>query len=167
MPLDEIELINSVENKESKLDMEKSNIFWLKDSKRKMFEEDIYPTVYYARTMGANNLTHTPIRVNIQTTNILDSFDIMGLLDNSVTYCFINKGFVHHHQLTTRRLPRSIIVYNVDGTKNQSGSVKEELDLIMTFKGHKEKMTFSIMNISDKNIIIDHNWLKKHNPEID
>lgn len=58
-------------------------------------------------------------------------------------------------------------MYNVDGTRNQSGSVKEELDLIMTFKGHKEKMTFSIMNIGDKNIIIGHNWLKKHNPEID
>lgn len=97
MPINKIELLDSVNNMKSKLDTEKSNIFWLKDGKQKMFEEEIYPKVYNARIMGANNLTHTLIHVNVQTLDTLDSSNITGLLDNSATHSFINEGFVHHH----------------------------------------------------------------------
>ena len=59
------------------------------------------------------------------------------------------------------------MVYNVDGTQNSRGSITHEVILMMSHKGHWEKVTFEICELGRVNIIIGHTWLTKHNPEID
>ena len=37
----------------------------------------------------------------------------------------------------------------------------------MSFKGHTEHLTLLVTSLGTKIVVIDHNWLAKHNPEID
>ncbi|PFH45415.1 hypothetical protein AMATHDRAFT_100395, partial [Amanita thiersii Skay4041] len=48
-----------------------------------------------------------------------------ALLDSGATGLFLDKKYVEHHNLNTKKLPRAIPVYNVDGTLNQGGSIQE------------------------------------------
>ena len=70
------------------------------------------------------------------------------------------------HGLRTQHLPQAIPVYNVDGTRNQGGSVTEEVDLVMHYKGHRERVTFSVCQLGPVDVIIGHHWLSKHNPKV-
>ena len=83
------------------------------------------------------------------------------------TGLFLSTSFVEKNNLNTRKLPRAIPVYNVDGTLNQGGSIKEEVEVIMTFQGHTEKAVFAVCDLGEKDAIIGHTWLFSHNPEID
>ncbi|EJU03713.1 hypothetical protein DACRYDRAFT_43999, partial [Dacryopinax primogenitus] len=64
-------------------------------------------------------------------------------------------------------LPRAVPVYNVDGTPNEGGSIRQETDVIMRYHDHSERATFSVCNLGSRAIIVGHTWLKLHNPEID
>ena len=56
---------------------------------------------------------------------------------------------------------------NVNGTLNQGGSITEEIMLMMSHRGHKEKAIFEVCNLGKATLIVGHPWLRKHNPEID
>lgn len=90
-----------------------------------------------------------------------------ALLDCGATGLFLDVKFVRYHNLNTIKLPRPVPVYNVDGTLNKSGSISEEVDLVMTFKNHTEKATFAVCDLGDKTAILGHTWLWLHNPEVD
>ena len=50
---------------------------------------------------------------------------------------------------------------------NEGGSITDEVDLILSYKGHKERATFAVCNLGKVLVIIEHRWLKHHNPEVD
>ena len=79
----------------------------------------------------------------------------------------MNRRYVEANNLTTRRLEKPVPVYNVDGTLNNAGSIKEEVDMILMYKGHKERATFAVTDLGKEDIIIGLSWLRQHNPEID
>ena len=64
-------------------------------------------------------------------------------------------------------MPYPIKVYNVDGMLNQGGSITEEITLMMSHWGHKEKAIFEVCNLGKAMLIVGHPWLRKYNPEID
>ena len=49
----------------------------------------------------------------------LNRISITALLDCGATGLFLNTKFVEHHDLNTVKLPRAVLVHNVDGTLNQ------------------------------------------------
>ena len=55
---------------------------------------------------------------------------------------FIDAEFVRAEKLGTPPLPRAIPGYNIDGTPNELGSIKEEVDLICMYGDHSEHATF-------------------------
>ena len=122
-------------------------------------------TKRFVRTL--NLQTSVNLLVEIQTLDTHEKVDVKGLLDSGATAMFIDKEFVKGNRLQTRKLPRKIPVYNVDGTPNEGGSIEEEVTLMMTYQGHKERATFEVCNLGKTAMIIGHSWLKKHNPEID
>ena len=113
------------------------------------------------------------LKFSLQVQIILKTLDtgvrvsITALLDSGATGLFLNKKFIEYQNFNTRKLPRAIPCYNVDGTLNQGGSIKEEIDMAMFFQEHSEKATFAVCDLGDKTAIIGHTWLFQHNPEID
>ena len=75
------------------------------------------------------------------------SLAIDSLLDSGVTGMFIDVDFVREHRLQTHPLPCAIPVYNIDGTPNEAGSIKEKVNLICTFGDHSDHATFSVTSL--------------------
>jgi hypothetical protein len=72
-------------------------------------------------------------------------------------------------RLTTRKLSRPVLVFNVDETPNDVGSIMEVVDLrlILRYRNHSENTLFSVTGIGKQHLILGHSRLWKHNPEID
>ena len=92
---------------------------------------------------------------------------IDSLVDSGATGLFIDVEFVKEQKLRTCPLPHAIPIYNIDGTANEAGSIKEEVDLICTFGNHTEHATYSVTSLGRLAIILGHTWLVEHNPEVD
>src|SRR5882724_3066322 len=92
---------------------------------------------------------------------------VEALIDSGATGMFIDVRFVRSKNIRTHRLPREILVYNVDGTPNEVGHITEVVDLIVQYKDHSKWVTFHVMGIGQTTIILGHMWLMEHNTEID
>ena len=57
-------------------------------------------------------------------------------------------------------------MYNIDGMINKGGKIVEEITLIMSYQGHKERAMFEVCDLEKSNLIIGYTWLWKHNPEV-
>ena len=90
-----------------------------------------------------------------------------GLIDSGCTGSCINERLVKTHQLTTRKTPLAIPVYNADGTLNKAGAIKEYISMRMIIHNHIERIDLAVTNLGETDIFIGHEWLKKHNPSID
>jgi len=123
------------------------------------------PEKVYIRSDRIKFSTHIQVQVKALDTGA--QHDLHALLDSGATGLFLSTSFVKMNNLNTRQLERAIPVYNVDGTLNQGGSIREEVDLVMLYQGHTGKATFAICDLGDKEAIIGHTWLYSHNPEID
>src|SRR3979490_3149819 len=108
----------------------------------------------------------TRVLLKVQSVDTGRPLAINALLDSGAIGMFIDIEFVWAKRLKTRRLPRAILVYNIDGTPNEAGSIKEEVDLICTYGNHTECATFSITSLGHLAIILGHTWLTEHNPEV-
>ena len=106
------------------------------------------------------------IKIKIKTTDTQQEHVVDALLDSGATGLYVDTEFVRQQKFNTTLLQTSIPVYNVNGTRNNAGSIKETVDFIMDVQGHKERATFAVTGLGNKKIIIGENWLKKHNPEI-
>ena len=122
------------------------------------------PEKIYIRSFKAK--LSTSLGVQLQTVDTGAKMVVSALLDSGATGLFLDKRFVQENHLNTRKLPRAIPVYNVDGTLNQGGSIQEEVDLIMHFKDHSESVSFAVCDLGEKVAIVGHTWLYCHNPEI-
>ena len=128
------------------------------------FSSESLPDKIYI--MSARIKTSTQLSVVLRTLDTGVRLPVTALLDSGATGLFLDTKFVKYHNLNTRKLPRAIPVYNVDGTLNKCGSIYEEVNLVMVFNNHSERATFSICDLGDKSAIIGHTWLSLHNPEI-
>ncbi|ESK92067.1 pro-pol protein [Moniliophthora roreri MCA 2997] len=68
--------------------------------------------------------------------------------------------------LTYEKYARPIPVYNADRTQNIGGPITEKINLKITIGDHVEILSFDVTNLGETNMFIGHEWLKKHNPDI-
>ena len=73
--------------------------------------------------------------------------DVDALLDSGATSLFINCELVRNSGIATRVLEHPITVYNIDGTENKGGSIMEEVTMVMSYQGHKEKAVFEVCDL--------------------
>ena len=59
-----------------------------------------------------------------------------------------------------------MLVYNVDGTSDEAGSIMEIVDTILWFNDHSEHTFFTVTSLGKQNIILGFTWLQEHNLEI-
>ena len=103
----------------------------------------------------------------IITVDTLDHHPMKALIDSGCTGSCINEEFVRKHKLNMIKLPKSIPVFNADGSSNVTGRLTHTVQLQMIIRDHKEIMEFGVLNLGMSNIFLGHDWLSHHNPEID
>ena len=82
--------------------------------------------------------------IQLQTTNTMERASAEAMIDTGATGDFIDQDFVENTKLPTWKLSRPIPVYNVDGTPNEAGSIDKVVDVIMTYKGHSERILLAV-----------------------
>ncbi|KAL5501635.1 hypothetical protein ACEPAH_8895 [Sanghuangporus vaninii] len=93
--------------------------------------------------------------------------DAHALIDSGCTGSCIDEGFVKRYSFHTQRYIRPRPVFNADGTSNESRLIKEYMIVCMIFGKHEEEIHLAVTSLASSNIFLGHDWLQKHNPEID
>ena len=62
---------------------------------------------------------------------------------------------------------KPVPVLNVDGTRNQEGDITHYVLLTVSVGKHAEKLWCAVTCLGKIPLILGHDWLKKHNPNID
>jgi hypothetical protein len=131
--------------------------------RRPAWEKRLPARYVLAATPSSKSLS---LKVSIQTTDTGEVFATPALVDCGATGQFMDAEFVRRNRLTTRQLARAIPVFNVDGTRNDAGSVTEIVDTILRYNDHTERTSFAVTNLGKQDIILGFTWLEEHNPEI-
>ena len=72
-----------------------------------------------------------------------------------------------NHKIPIKQMPLTILVYNVDGTLNKNGSIKEFIILQLAINDHYEHINLAVTELGDTDLFLEYNWLKIHNLSID
>ena len=79
----------------------------------------------------------------------------------------MDQDYVERNRLNTQKLQHAIPVFNVDGTRNEAGSITGIVNTILQYNGHMEHTSFTVTNLRKQDIILRFTWLQEHNLEID
>ena len=79
---------------------------------------------------------------------------------------FINKGIAERHGFKMRKLERPLKVKNVDGTENSRENITYQVEVIVFYENHVERMRMDMCNLGKTKVILEMPWLQAHNLEI-
>jgi len=89
---------------------------------------------------------------------------LKALEDSRCTYIGIDEQLVKNKKIQTKSLNFSFEVFNADRTKN--GEVIRVVPLEIEVNSHKEQLEAAVMDLNGIDIFLEHDWLVKHNPEV-
>ena len=89
---------------------------------------------------------------------------VKALVDSGCTHTRINEQLVKDKRIQTKKIDFSFEVFNADGTKN--GEVTKVALLEVEINGHKETLEAAIIDLDGTDMFLGHDWLVKHNPEV-
>ncbi|KIM64091.1 hypothetical protein SCLCIDRAFT_23718 [Scleroderma citrinum Foug A] len=92
---------------------------------------------------------------------------VEALLDSGATGCFVDKSWALDRCLRLSKLVKPVPVLNVNGTRNQEGDIMHYVLLTVSVGKHAEKLWCAVTCLGKVPLILSHDWLKKHNPDID
>ena len=90
-----------------------------------------------------------------------------GFLDCGATGKFIDQHYAKSKGLKMEQMDKPIKVYNVDGTANKRGMIRQYVDLNIEIHGKICNERFLVTGLGKQKIILGFPWLKKMNPIID
>ena len=90
-----------------------------------------------------------------------------GFLDCGATGKFIDQNYARAQGLDLEPLEKPIKVYNVDGTLNKRGTIRQSVDLNIEIHGKTCTERFLVTGLGKHKIILGYPWLKRMNPIID
>ena len=90
------------------------------------------------------------------------------IVDSGCTTSSISQRLVDKERIPTQKLAKPIKVLNADGSHNSGGKITEKVTVNMNINGHSEQIEASVVHLQDRaDIFLGHDWLVKHNPEVD
>jgi hypothetical protein len=91
---------------------------------------------------------------------------LQALIDSGCEGSCINWRLVRKHKIPTRKSPIEIPIYNADGCPNAQRVITHFVVTKLTINGHDERITLAVADLGDTDIYLGHDWLVKHNPDI-
>jgi len=89
---------------------------------------------------------------------------VKALVDSGCTHTEINEKLVKDKKIQTKSIDFSFEVFSTDGTKN--GKVTKVAPLEIEINGHKETLEAAVTDLDGTDMFLGHDWLVKHNPEV-
>ena len=103
------------------------------------------------------------MQANVKTRNG-KKLKVKVLVDSGCTHTEIDEQLVKDKKIQTKPINFSFEVFNADGTKN--GEVTKVAPLEIEINGHKETLEVAVMDLDGTDMFLGHDWLVKHNPEV-
>ena len=103
------------------------------------------------------------VQANVKTKN-RKQLKVKALVDSGCTHTGIDKQLVKDKRILTKPINFSFEVFNADGTKNRE--VTKVAPLEIEINGHKETLEAAVMDLDGTDMFLGHDWLVKHNPEV-
>jgi len=103
------------------------------------------------------------MQANVKTKNS-KKLKVKALVDSRCTHIGINKQLVKKKRIQTKPINFSFEVFNADGTKNRE--VTKMAPLEIEINGHKKTLEVVVTDLDGMDMFLEHNWLVKHNPEV-
>src|SRR6202040_2512430 len=107
------------------------------------------------------------IQVHLEALSTGKGAMMKALVDSGCTNCFMDLEWVKRMGLEPSPLQTPITMYNMDGTQNRNGKIQYGIDLLVMVGDHREWIHFLLGKTQPHMVILGHDWLKRHNPEID
>jgi len=85
-------------------------------------------------------------------------------VDSRYTHTGIDEQLVKNKRIQTKPINFSFKVFNTDRTKN--GEVTKVVPLEIKINGHKEQLEVAVTDLNGMDLFLGHNWLVKHNSEV-
>ena len=89
---------------------------------------------------------------------------VKALVDSGCTHTGINKQLVKDKRIQTKPINFSFEVFNTDRTRNREMNRVAPLEI--EINSHKEQLEAAVMDLDGTDMFLDHDWLVKHNPEV-
>src|SRR5271170_2551905 len=86
-----------------------------------------------------------------------------GLLDSGAGGEFIDQNYARQKNLEVKTLPKPIAAFNIDGTKNKTGTITKYVDLDLNIGGKTMNTQLLVTGLGKQQIILRFSWLQKHN----
>jgi hypothetical protein len=135
-----------------------------KKVKRKRWERRL-PQKYIISTNPSDYSLE--LDVEIETTDTALKCRMKSLLNCGATGLFADTKYVCENDIPTCPLTKPIPVFNIDGTPNKAGTIRNVADLILQYNHHAERTTFAVTHLGKQNLILGYSWLCEYNPEVD
>ena len=103
------------------------------------------------------------MQANVKTKNS-KKLKVKALVDSGCTHTVIDKQLVKDKRIPTKLINFFFEVFNADRTKN--GEVTKVMPLEIEINRYKETLEAAVTDLDETNIFLGHNWLVKHNPEV-
>ena len=86
------------------------------------------------------------------------------LVDFGCIHMGINKQLVKEKRIQIKPINFSFKVFNTDRTKNKE--VTRIAPLEIEINRHKKQLEATVMDLNRTDMFLEHDWLVKHNPEV-
>ena len=100
---------------------------------------------------------------NVKTKN-RKQLKFKALINSGCTHTGINEQLVKDKWIQTKPINFLFEVFNADRIKN--GEVTRVRPLEVKINRHKEQLEAAVTDLNGTNMFLGHNWLVKHNPEV-
>ena len=113
-------------------------------------------------TISSNKLS-IPIWINnAEVKNI----EPLGLIDSGAGGKFIDQNYAKAIGLKIETLETPLRAYNVDGTENKQGTIKNYINIDTEINGRKIPIELLVTRLGKERIILGFPWLNEYNPDI-
>jgi len=102
------------------------------------------------------------MQAKVKTKN--EKLQVEALVDSRYTHIEINQQLVKNKRIQTKLVDFSFEVFNTDGTKK--GEVTRIVLLKVKINKHKKYIKAAVTYLNGMDIFLEHDWLVKHNPEV-
>ena len=89
---------------------------------------------------------------------------VKALVDSGCTHIGINEQLVKDKRIQTKPINFLFEVFNADGTKNRE--VTKVAPLEIKINGYKKTLKAAVIDLDGTDMFLGHDWLVKHNPEV-
>jgi hypothetical protein len=92
---------------------------------------------------------------------------VAAMIDSGATALFLDKKYAERQKMLQIPLEEPIVLFNIDGSLNEAGSITHIVRLILKLGQDAQKHEFYVTSLGPEKVILGLPWLRQRNPAID